>query len=74
MFGVLNLQLRIPYWRKKEMDISFNLTAHPSYLWTPAWPSLTFWKNQYERGATLRLWFGPARLFFKIDFTMYRAF
>lgn len=69
MFGVLNLQLRIPYWRKKEVDITFDITAHSSYRKTPAYPSLTFWQNQYEQGATLRLWLVFARLVFKIDFS-----
>jgi len=68
MFGVLNLQLRIPYWRKKEADISFDITAHHSYVKSPAWPSLTFWQNQHERGGTLRLWLVFARLVFKVDF------
>ena len=68
MFGVLNLQLRIPCWPKKEVDITFDVAAHPSYVKKPTWPSLTFWQNQYERGATLRLWLVFARLVFKVDF------
>ena len=68
MFGVLNFQLRIPYWPKKETDISFDVTAHLSYVKQPAWPSLTFWQNQYERGAVLRLWLVFVCLVFKIDF------
>lgn len=69
MFGVLNLQIRIPYWRKKEADISFDITAHSSYILMPKWPKLTFWQNQHERGATFRLWLLFARLVFKIDFS-----
>lgn len=69
MFGVLNLQLRIPYWRKKEMDITFDINAHASYIKKPAFPSIAFWQNQYERGATLRLWLVFARLVFKVDFS-----
>lgn len=68
MFGVLNLQLRISYWRKKEMYISFDITGHSSYVKQPAWPSLAFWQNQYECGATIRLWLVFAYLVFKVDF------
>lgn len=67
MFGSISVQFRVPYWPRREADVSLDVSAHSSYVKSPRWPSLTFWRNQYEKGMTFKMWLVFVRLFFKID-------